>query len=133
MRGMIRLPWQYKLSSFPSTVLTPLMVTTVTGAQPERRGQKKESQPDLVRVSLIEEQRKDPVIAYMLRSKEDDREPDPRSPSAELREYLSLWNGLSNSMDKDGLLWYSYYLEWDTAKTHVLCLPQSLQKAKIAT
>ena len=25
MRGMIRLPWQYKLSSFPSTVLTPLI------------------------------------------------------------------------------------------------------------
>ena len=107
------------------------MVTSVTGAQPERRGQKNESQQDLTRISLIDEQRKDPVIAYMLRSIQDDREPDPRSPSAELREYLSLWNGLS--MDKDGLLWYSYYLEWDTAKTHVLCLPQSLQKATIAT
>ena len=78
------------------------MVTSVTGAQPERRGQKNESQHDLTRISLIDEQRKDPVIAYMLRSMQDDRKPDPRSPSAELREYLSLCNGLS--MDKDGLV-----------------------------
>ena len=28
MRGMIRLPWQYKLSSFPSTVLTPPISST---------------------------------------------------------------------------------------------------------
>ena len=48
------------------------MVTSVTGAQPERRGQKNESQQDLTRISLIDEQRKDPVIAYMLRSIQDD-------------------------------------------------------------
>ena len=106
------------------------MVTEVTGEQADKESKKNAGKPDAARATLIDEQRKDPAIAYMIRNVETGEEPDPRSPSAELRQYLSLWKGLS--LDKDGLLWYSSYLNWDTIKTHVLCLPLSLQRETIA-
>ena len=104
------------------------MITDVA----ETLGADKKAQEELCgndNLTLVREQQKDPLIAYMKLCVEKKEEPNPRSPSAEMRQYLARWGGLEVH---NNLLWYRSYLNWDTVETPALCLPLALQKATIA-
>lgn len=81
--------------------------------------------------SVRAEQRADPVTGYLIKCLEEGTDdPTPRSPSADLSQYLGIYNLLF--LDGDGCLYYRSYLKWSAEETCVMCIPVSLQGITIS-